>query len=66
MSWPSNHSSPGSPHPSDQTVGVLANVVGAVTGGIVEVGVSGNHAENPHSRLPDVGSTHNRYNGSSW
>jgi len=43
---------------------VRANVVGAVNGRIVEVGVSGNHAESPHSRLSYVGSTNNRYNGS--
>jgi len=43
---------------------VRVKVVGAVDGWIVEVGVSGNHTENPHSGLPYVGSTDNRYNGS--
>jgi len=57
---------PARPHPSDQTVGARVNVVGAVDGRIVEVGVSGNHAENPRSRLPYVGSTQNRYNSFSW
>jgi len=37
----------------------------AVDGLIGEVGLSGNHANSPHSQLPYVVLTHNRFNDSS-
>jgi len=43
-------------------VHVQVNEVEGVGVRIVLVGVSGNHAQNPHSHLTYVGLTNNRYN----